>query len=143
MNDKQIKAILESKNIRISPIKERILGIFLQESIPLSAAGIHQKLANEFQINLTSVYRSLHLFKERGILREVLGGASESYFELATGEFPLHPHLWCKECKQVICLPPLSLEETLWLASTAKAHEVHSIALSLEGRCAACLQKTK
>ncbi|CAE10145.1 Fur family transcriptional regulator [Wolinella succinogenes] len=139
MKNEKVIAIMKARGIRNSIIKSKMLEVFLEESTPINANHLHQKISSEIQVDLASVYRNLHLFKEKGILREVLGGSNESYFELATGEFPLHPHFWCHQCKQVSCLSPLSLEETLWLSSLAKKQKVRSIDLTLKGVCERCL----
>jgi Fur family ferric uptake transcriptional regulator len=90
---------------KITPGREAILNVLSKEEKHLSAEEIYMKVHALYPaIGLTSVYRTLEIMKELGLIYEFDFGDGRSRYELAEGEKGKnhHHHLVCTKCKRVI-----------------------------------------
>lgn len=92
--------------------------------------------ARDQSISPATVYRSLHLFKQLGLVDERRLGKVRCYYEIKHG--PEHQHLVCQGCGKVIEFEsPLVME----LMTTVKSNfgfNVSKAELYLEGYCQQC-----
>jgi Fe2+ or Zn2+ uptake regulation protein len=85
--------------------------------------------------SLPTVYATLELFEQLGIVRRVHTGGGTVLFDTRTTE---HHHLVCRECGKVEDLDtPVELSPALARAQ-AVGFAPERVALVVEGRCAAC-----
>ncbi len=92
------------------------------------------------RISRATVYRTLHLLEQCGIVRKVRFGENHSHFELAW-EKSNHAHLICTGCGQVIEFDDKALEEVQ--NKIAKKHKFIPLRRTVEiyGVCPACQKK--
>lgn len=91
---------LDRKAFRQTPPRQEVLRVFVEHSQPMTVAEVHNRIRGR-QINLTSVYRAIHLFRRLGILvlaDRVTGGQR---FELSDNHRAHHHHLICDQCGSV------------------------------------------
>lgn len=109
---------------------------------PLSVAQIHVRLHRN-RINLVSVYRTIRLFVDLGILRTVDASAGSQRFELVEPYNNHHHHLICTRCGEIVELEGCLLtDEALHMISHQVRRdtrfEVTGHEVQLLGRCGNC-----
>ncbi len=95
--------------------------------------------ARDARVGAATVYRTLRILQESGIVaeRHFEGGATQ--FEL-TGETH-HDHLICTQCKTIIEFEDEATEEAQKRVATAHGFVLHSHRHELYGLCAKCQRK--
>lgn len=97
----EYELLLRKKNIKVTKGRITILKVIANSSEAVSASTIYQQCKNtENYINLSTVYRSLELFEQNGIIEK---------FDLGNGEYEYklkeytHKHiLECSLCKKKV-----------------------------------------
>ena len=100
-NHRSIKSELNEKGCRLTPQLEKILQVFhsLPQGKHLSAEELHGFLQTQGEnISLSTVYRTLHLLTNIGILRELELAEGHKHYELFTATGRRHHHLVCVQC---------------------------------------------
>lgn len=134
--------ILKENGIRRTDSRVEILSLMLEEGIPMEAREIFTKLSEKLgddAIWLSTVYRNLEAFEEKGLVHKVRMPDSDSIF------YHLHEtkhkhYAICRSCRKELPLPFCYLDE---LSSSLKAQgfvpKYHS--LEVFGLCQDCYQK--
>ena len=94
---------LKNKDYKLTPQRRTILRVFLENTGGhLSAEELYAivKMENP-EIGLATVYRTLDLFAELGILTKMDFGDNKARFELYDSEVHHHHHLICLSCGKV------------------------------------------
>jgi len=128
---------LSEKGYRLTPQRMMILSAIENSDDHISAEEIYaQVLAKYPHVNISTVYRTLELLKQLGLVTETdLGGGRVRYHPADKGH---HHHLVCTECGAIIDLDEsllASLESTLLREYKFSADLRH---LAIFGRCANC-----
>lgn len=87
-------------------------------------------------VNLASIYRSLALFDELGLVRETHLGEDARRWELAHPDE--HFHLVCEQCGHVDHHAGTLVDEVRQHLSSGHGFEVTGVELLVTGRCATC-----
>ena len=120
---------------RVTPERELLLRI-LASNPHLDAMEIH-RIAREQQprMSLATVYRTLSLFEELGVVRACGLGEAHAHYEVRHDD---HLHLVCSECGRIIDLPsPVSLRKI----AESEGFRIERIRIELIGLCSACAKK--
>ena len=129
-------ASVKRKGYRMTPQREMILEAIHEEG-HITADVIYQRVrAKSPAVNLATVYRTLELLKELGIVTAIDTGESCAHYELA-GNQP-HHHLVCEGCGYTLeldCDVLLPLEEELCRRYGFQMNLNH---LALFGTCPTC-----
>ena len=103
-----MEKLLLSKKIRITDFRISILKIFNKQSTALSIEEIETELG---QFDRITLYRTIKLFKEKGILHEIsIAGSTarlalcEQHCEDLHNHHHNHIHFHCLKCSEVYCL---------------------------------------
>lgn len=130
---------IRQRGYRMTPQREMILDAIHKGH--LTADQIYQRVrAKSPAINLATVYRTLDLLRDLGMVTAIDTGKGCVHYELA-GEQP-HHHLVCEECGQTLeldCDVLLPLEQELCKRYGFQVNLNH---LALFGLCPKC-QKSK
>ncbi|MDY7023839.1 MAG: transcriptional repressor [Cyanobacteriota bacterium] len=100
-NNRSIKSELNQKGCRLTPQREKIMQVFhsLPQGKHLSAEELHTFLQSQGEnISLSTVYRTLHLLTNIGILRELELAEGHKHYELFSNQSSRHHHLVCVQC---------------------------------------------
>jgi len=132
-----IASKLSEQGYRLTPQRMMILSAIENSDDHISAEEIYaQVLAKYPHVNISTVYRTLELLKQLGLVTETdLGGGRVRYHPADKGH---HHHLVCTECGAIIDLDEsllASLESTLLREYKFIADLRH---LAIFGRCANC-----
>jgi Fur family ferric uptake transcriptional regulator len=131
--------LLAESGIRTTRQRLRVLEALLAEPNDATAQEIYESLRRQHErIGLATVYRTLALLSDQGIVDVLMHHPGEACYRLCGQGH--HHHLTCTECHQVVELGDCELEP--WLASLGGAHgfTVTSHAVEVAGTCGNCAQ---
>jgi Fur family ferric uptake transcriptional regulator len=129
--------LLSERGIRATRQRLRVLEALLAEPNDATAQEIYESLRKRrHPIGLATVYRTLALLSEEGIVDVLMHQPGEVCYRLCSEGH--HHHLTCSECHQVVELGDCELEP--WLVRLGRDHgfTVTKHAVEVTGICAAC-----
>jgi Fur family ferric uptake transcriptional regulator len=99
--EKSLLEILREKGYRLTPQRMMVLEAIEASHDHISAEEIHSKARIRYPyINISTVYRTLELLKENGLVTETdLGGGRFLYHPAGKAQ---HHHLVCRKCGRVM-----------------------------------------
>lgn len=103
MKDKLIhfKKILEKSGYKLTLGRRIVLITILDSKTHLNVKEIYEK-TKEKHIGFATVYRTLKIFNELGIVKEInINGISYYELKIFSGK-PLHIHFKCSKCNNII-----------------------------------------
>lgn len=107
---------LRRQSRKVTGPRQAILAILRRHRQPLSAREIFERLGRG-DCDLATVYRSMHLLEQMGMVKRFHLGPGGARFELLEeGDDGHHHHLVCRNCAQVVEVPdcfPTELEERI------------------------------
>ena len=135
---------LAEKNYKMTPQRKEILQVFLEqgENHHLSAEEVYDILREKnFDYGLATVYRSVELLNELGLLTRVDFGDGRVRYELNTASPHNHHHLLCLNCKKVIEFEEDLLENLEKIISQESGFEILNHEVKFFGYCSDCRKK--
>ena len=89
--------MLKQRGLRMTPQRQLILEAIAASEGHMSAEGLYQQVAPRFpDVNISTVYRTLEVLEELGLLRHTHFHAGVARYHLATERE--HQHLVCRRC---------------------------------------------
>lgn len=145
-SDELLKNQLNERGLRFTPQRLKILQIF--QSLPRgehwSAEELYTKLVEqEENISMSTVYRTLHVMTNLGILRELELAEDHKHYELNRSSSEHHHHLICVHCNQTIEFTEEIIDYIGNKQAKAMGYHVLDCQLNLYGICASCQQKPR
>jgi Fe2+ or Zn2+ uptake regulation protein len=133
-----IHTTLQGAGLSRTAQRVAVLSALIHADIPLCARDILEKTSWDCRINKVTVYRILESFRTAGIIREIPTEHGETFYEMACRHNPLHPHFYCRICRNLSCMPATGTTEA-WLQRFRSANEsIESIVVNFSGVCAGC-----
>ena len=126
---------LRAAGRRVTPERELLVGI-IDRNPHLDATEIY-RIAREQRprIGLATVYRTLTLLEELGVIQACELGEAHSHYEVQQDD---HLHLVCSDCGRIVDVPsPESFRDV----AKSQGFQVDRIRLELIGYCADCAKK--
>jgi Fur family ferric uptake transcriptional regulator len=106
----------------------------------IDAKEIYRRASTQDEsISLATVYRSLHLFKELGLVEERRLGKVGCCYEIKRSAE--HQHLLCKGCGRIIEFESPPIEKLVAEVQRTYGFDVTKAELYLEGYCQVCQGK--
>jgi len=97
--------------------------------------------ARNESISPATVYRSLNLFKELGLVDEMMLGKFRCYYEIK--QSPEHQHLFCQGCGKVLEFQSSHFNKLIKAVQREYGFKITKTELYLEGYCKNCEEKEK
>lgn len=137
--DESIRGILQRAGKRITPQRVLVLETIRRGRGHLDADEIY-RLAKQRapNLSLSTVYRTISVLKEAGIVEELHLGEDHHHYELRGEE--AHHHLVCQNCGKVIEFDCPFSDALLCDLSAQHGFQITTVRLSLTGYCTDCLQ---
>ena len=127
---------LRREGRRMTSKRALLLRIIAESGEHLDAEEIHRRAQEEgSKMSLSTVYRTLSLLAEMGLLRELHFDEAHHHFERAQGE---HYHLVCLECGEVSEYWPSDGGRRLRKLAEESGFDLVSARLELRGICEKC-----
>lgn len=129
-----VRDLLVSHNIKPSYQRLLIYNHLNRPDQHLSVDQIYRELSPEVPtLSKTTVYNTLKLMCEKGIVREINTDHLESRYETATDP---HGHFKCLSCGEIIDFPLVDVKMDLPELKGCKVKEIHT---TLYGTCHRCI----
>ncbi len=126
------------KGLKSTRQRDIILDGFLATDDHVSIEELYLKLRARHQnIGYATVYRTLKLFSESGIAREIQFGDGQTRYEHVT-EGEHHDHLVCTKCGEVQEFSNEAIEKLQEEIAESHGYIVHTHKLELYGICPKC-----
>ncbi|KAA0893262.1 transcriptional repressor [Oryzomonas japonica] len=135
---KAFNAFAAAKGLRSTRQRDIILDFFLSTRQHVSVEELYLKIkASHPGIGHATVYRTLKLFTEAGLAREILLNDGQTRYEhVSAGEH--HDHLVCTGCNAIIEFEDETIEKLQKEIALLHGFMIKSHKLELYGLCAAC-----
>lgn len=127
-----------AKGLRSTRQRDLILDIFLSTHQHVSVEELYLKVkASHPGIGHATVYRTLKLFAESGLAREILLHDGQTRYEhVMAGEH--HDHLVCTGCNAIIEFEDATIEKLQEEIAARHGFRIRSHKMEIYGLCAAC-----
>ncbi len=133
-----LRARLRREARRLTGPRAAILRVLQNHPRPMSNKDIHRALPRG-ECDLATVYRSLHLLEDMGLVARYDFGDGIARFEVIREGHPVHHHhLVCTSCSEVIEIPDCMAAE--WQETIARRSGFTDVTHKLEffGVCPKC-----
>jgi len=138
----RFEAFLRSKKLKLTGERLAILASIFQRESHFDAETLHAELRTEGgDISRATVYRTLDLLVQSGLVRKNSLGASHANYEAARGD-EHHDHLICLNCNLVVEFYRPDLEELQDRICADQGFKLVHHSLQIFGLCPACKDKT-
>lgn len=138
------KEIIKKNGIKNTKQKDAVLTTLIKASSHLTVEEIYLQI-RDIKIGLATIYRSLKLFGDLGIVKEIpMDGVR--YYELKLyGKKPLHIHFKCTNCNTVTDIDDTEINLN-YIRLNQKVEnkiglEVSDVNITLLGLCKDCREK--
>lgn len=129
---------IAQKGLKSTRQRDIILDAFLSSDRHMSIEELYLKLRGKHpNIGYATVYRTLKLFAESGIAREMQFGDGQTRYEHAT-EGEHHDHLVCTRCGAIIEFENETIERLQAEVADSHGFLIRTHKLELYGLCAKC-----
>jgi len=138
MNKKNLADILSENKIKSTKQRRVILSVISELKYPDTAEHIYLLAKKEDDsISLSTVYRALEIFTEKGIVnKNEFSLSDKKMYEINT---KVHKHyLTCNSCKKILTVEGCPLEEYEKKLSLQTGFEITEHHLNLSGYCPKC-----
>ena len=134
---KQSERQLRKAGKRLTPQRRLILDILSGADAHLDAQEIYERArTNETRLSLATVYRTLSILKETGLVHELHLDDEHHHYELAGKEE--HSHLVCLGCGCVIEVDSTAFFQAAQAVGQAHGFKVSAAQVELAGYCRDC-----
>lgn len=139
---RQVETRLAGLEVRYTGGRRAVIGVLESSEGPLGAAEIHERLQGA--VPLSSVYRSLAVLEEAGVLIPHFAQKGLTRYELAEWLRGHHHHLVCIDCGIVedVTLPDTleaEMDRIVRDIGTLTRFDAGNHSLEIEGRCVRCV----
>lgn len=139
----QYKLLLHQYKIKFTLNKKIILSVLIEESRHMTVKEIYDLAkVKDTGLGVATVYRSINLFKEIGILKE-LQIEGLTYYELKLySSNPLHIHFRCQKCQKILDINDLKINlqyiKLIQDIEQKQAIDISDASIVFEGICSNC-----
>jgi len=127
--------MLQEKGVSPSIQRIKILQFIFDNKHHSSVDSIYQELIHEIPtLSKTTVYNTLALFVEKGIINSIIIDNTEILYEQSQKP---HAHFQCSVCKNIL---DIELDSNLYEISEIENHRVEKVNIHLRGVCNECLK---
>jgi Fur family ferric uptake transcriptional regulator len=128
---------LRARGYKITRQRRAVLEALTQAQGHLSPQEVHEKVCHgEPSIGLATVYRTLEMLRDLGIVCELSTPGSGHTYTIGTAGH--HHHLICSECKAVVDFTTQSLEDLAQRLALESGFVIQGHVLEFTGLCPDC-----
>ncbi len=138
------KSILKNDGLKFTSQREAILATLYENQGHFTSENLYLLLKEKYpdlSIGIATVYRTLALLEENGLVSSISLGIQGKKFEIANK--PHHDHLICDHCGKIVEFENEEIETLQQKVAEANGFELTSHMMQLYGICSACQAKLK
>jgi len=134
---KRLIDILRAEGSRLTPQRMMVVEAIESSSDHISAEEIHARARAQYPyINISTVYRTLDLLKEKGLVAETdLGGGRFLYHPVGKAQ---HHHLVCRKCGKVTDIDTAVFDRLKGDLNTRYSFDADLEHIAIFGTCDSC-----
>lgn len=132
------------KKVSLKNTKQRntILSIIEEAKEPITAEEIFKQLViKDCKINLSTVYRTLHVFTNKDVLLKILKGDGTAAYEI--NDLSHSHYITCSMCNNSVLLDSCPMREISESVNKKTGFIVTGHSLQLTGICSKCIKEAK
>ena len=134
------KYLKSQGKLRSTPTRMAVLDAIVQTQGHFDAEGLYYRLMSSGKkISMATVYNTLDLFQECGLISKYRFAENSSRYEKAFGR-PHHHHLICLQCGDILEFVNERLNKIQEEVCTSKDFTPHSSSLQIFGTCTKCVK---
>ena len=138
--EQRLMAALHATGRRLTRQRRLVMEVLEEAEEHLDAEAIHDRAkARDPNISLATVYRTLALLKEMGLVEEHRLGEGHAHFE-AVQDVP-HYHFTCLGCGRVIEFDAPQVAQVVQRLNQEEGLQITDVHLFLTGYCRQCLSR--
>ncbi len=124
----------------LTPQRQLILESIRKSCGPVDAKELYQLVSKKDEtVSLATVYRSLSLFKQVGLIDEHRLGKTCYCYEIK--QSMEHQHMICKCCGKVVDFESPLITQMIKTLQDEQRFTIERVELCIQGTCRECLQK--
>lgn len=135
----EFEQFLREKHVRITEPRREVFSILNQKDRPLT---ISELLKLSVMSERTSVYRTLELFENLGVV-QVIQLKGKQRYELVEPFKAHHHHLVCIQCGELTLIDTPKLEKIIQHIASSYKYEMAAHHVELQGICRSCRKAVK
>jgi len=134
------RQILRAEGKRVTPQRSLLLRIIQGSSGHLDADEIYRRAReSDPRISLSTVYRTVGLLKELGLVEELHFDEEHHHYEMAADK--IHHHLVCTRCGQIVEFESALLDELWGGLEREHGFSVERVQIDVVGSCRECRRR--
>jgi len=131
-----IKGELEKRGIKPTFQRLCVLELMEQSSDHLTADAIYESLLKKMPtMSRTTIYNTLNLFLEKGLIAPIMITGTEVRYEISTNQ---HHHFLCLQCNRIY---DVDVQCPLFESKEVDGHKIQEIHGYFKGICRNCLKQ--
>lgn len=137
----QFKKILKESGLKYTKQREIVLKILYHSDTHFTPEALYMEVKRRepsLNVGIATVYRTLNLLEESGMVTSLSFGTAGKKFELANK--PHHDHLICKNCGKIVEFENSIIERQQALIAKEHKFKLTGHLMQLYGICEACNQ---
>ena len=141
LTEKKVIAALRRHGYKLTPQRRAVIQVFTSSQDHLTPATIYEKICRVHpNIGLVTIYRTLEILAELGLICEVHAGGNCRSYTISTPQH--HHHLICSNCGIVVDFTGHYLRGLEQSLSKESGFRIDSHLLEFVGLCQACQKAT-
>lgn len=121
--------------------RNEILKIIQNNKVPITAQEIYNKICSKYQINLSTIYRTLNLLTKENLLLREIRNDKKSYYQINNN---IHKHrIICTKCNSDVIISNCPLKKLEATIEKETGYKLTSHIFELRGLCPNCKVKIK
>ncbi|MCD6521668.1 transcriptional repressor [Candidatus Calescamantes bacterium] len=136
----RFRLFLKEKGLKFTPERRKIVEEIISFHDHFDVETLYHRLKRK--VSLATIYRTLPLLRESGLIREVLRCQGRAVFESVWGH-PHHDHLICIVCGKVIEFEDERIEKLQEEVCRKFGFQPVEHRLGIKGYCKECQRKIK
>ena len=142
MSPDQAKTLIREFKLRATPARVSVLCLLSNQTRPVSYSDLVEIIRSQEnnECDPATIYRNLVKFTQVGLTRVVSQVHGKPHYELASRpdvSIHKHPHFFCTECEELLCLPGETLTHVSW--SDSWKESIAQASIQLQGKCPSCV----
>jgi Fur family peroxide stress response transcriptional regulator len=139
--DAELRKAMRESGLKMTPQRALIYKALRMSKAHPSPASVRKLVEGDLPgVSLDTVYRTIKLFEEKGLVRRVYDGGPEARYDGDTGP---HHHFVCSECGEVFDFEHAGFDRLEAPAGASAFGEVAEITVQVRGVCRKCLSLNK
>lgn len=138
IHDQRLKAVLLRHNYKSTFVRQSVYARLMEITVPITNISLVNSINT---IDKVSVYRTIKLFEEIGIVHRVWTGF-RSKIELSDNFSPHHHHFSCQTCGTIISFKHQSIETAVHEVESKLGVVINSHVVELNGMCEKCIKNS-